>query len=388
MKLGFRIAVRFLKSNKGQTLLIILGIAIGVSVQIFIGSLIQGLQKGLIEKTIGNSSQITVTADTEDGRIKDYPKLQKLIQDSDPVIEHISVASDNPAFLKIGEESQSLLVRGMLLDQANEIYHIYDRIVEGTYPTGDNEIILGVDLKEQYKLALNDEVEITTTDQQTTVCKVVGFFDLKVASLNQSWGIMTLSSVQSIFSTGDTVTSIEMQLKDSAIFEADVTAQKLQVAIGDNTYVIDNWKAQNESLLSGLQGQSISSYMIQVFVLISVVLGIASVLAITVIQKSKQIGILKAMGIRNAATSYIFLFEGLLLGFFGALLGILLGLGLSFAFTKFALNPDGTPVIDLYISYPFLLFSGMIAILASVLAALFPAIRSSRLNPIDIIRNN
>jgi lipoprotein-releasing system permease protein len=128
--------------------------------------------------------------------------------------------------------------------------------------------------------------------------------------------------------------------------------------------------------------------MIQVFVLISVLLGIASVLAITVIQKSKQIGILKAMGIRNSTTSYIFLFEGLILGFFGAILGILLGLGLSFAFTKFALNPDGTPVIDLYISYPFIAFSGLIAVIASVLAALFPAIRSSKLNPIDIIRNN
>lgn len=388
MKLGYRIATRFLKSNLGQTFLIILGISIGVSVQIFIGSLIQGLQKGLVEKTIGASAQITVTAETEDGTIGDYENFVDLIRNSDERIEKISVASDYPAFLEVGEETQSLLVRGFELDQADAIYDIYNRIEEGTYPKNSDEIILGVDLKDEYGLSLEDEIYITTTGQKTVTCKIVGFFDLQVASLNQGWGIMTLDAVKDIFETGDTVTAIELQVKEENVFSADEIAMAVENALGDDAFVVKNWKSQNESLLSGLQGQSISSYMIQVFVLISVLLGIASVLAITVIQKSKQIGILKAMGIRNSTTSFIFLFEGLILGFFGAILGILLGLGLSVAFTKFALNPDGTPVIDLYISYPFIAFSGLIAVFASILAALFPALRSSKLNPIDIIRNN
>jgi lipoprotein-releasing system permease protein len=388
MKLGYRIATRFLKSNLGQTFLIILGISIGVSVQIFIGSLIQGLQKGLVEKTIGASSQITITADTEDGTITDFNDLVEQVRNSDERIEHISIASDYPAFMEIGEESQSLLVRGLELDKADAIYNIYDRIKEGTYPINSDEIILGVDLKEEYNLALKDEINITTTSQKTVKAKIVGFFDLQVASLNQGWGIMTLDAVKDIFETGETITAIELQVKEDDVFSADEIAGVIGKALGDDTYIIKNWKGQNESLLSGLQGQSISSYMIQVFVMISVLLGIASVLAITVIQKSKQIGILKAMGIRNSTTSFIFLFEGLILGFFGAVLGILLGLGLSVAFTKFALNPDGTPVIALYISYPFIAFSGLIAVVASILAALFPAIRSSKLNPIDIIRNN
>ena len=388
MKLGYRIAARFLKSNLGQTFLIILGISIGVSVQIFIGSLIQGLQKGLVEKTIGASSQITITKDTEDGTISEYEAIVKKIDNSDQRIEKISVASDHPAFLEIGEESQSLLVRGFELDRADAIYDIYNRIKEGTYPKNLGEILLGVDLKEEYDLSLGDDINIITTAQKLVSCKIVGFFDLQVASLNQGWGIMTLDAVKSIFETGDAVTAIELQVSEEDVFSADEVAVVIENTLDDEGYIIKNWKAQNESLLSGLQGQSISSYMIQVFVLISVLLGIASVLAITVIQKSKQIGILKAMGIRNSTTSYIFLFEGLILGFFGAILGIILGLGLSVAFTKFALNPDGTPVIDLYISYPFIAFSGLIAVFASILAALFPAIRSSRLNPIDIIRNN
>ncbi|MBN2853447.1 MAG: ABC transporter permease [Clostridia bacterium] len=388
MRLGLGIAVRFLKSNKGQTLLIILGIAIGVSVQIFIGSLIQGLQKGLIDKTIGNSSQITITSTTEDARIYEYDALINTIKSTDSDIQTVSVSLDNAAFVEFNGNSQSLLVRGFEIDEANGIYDFTERVVEGTYPINENDIILGIDLKDEYGIEINDKVKITTYNQDVRDLTVVGFFDFKVAALNTSWGIVTLETAASLFNIENSITSIEIKLNNSMVFSADEIALKLQDKINNPELKITNWKVQNESLLSGLQGQDISSYMIQVFVMISVVLGIASVLAITVIQKSKQIGILKAMGIRNSLTSYIFLFEGMILGFFGALLGILFGLGLSFAFTKFALNPDGTPVIALYINYSFVMISGAIAVVASILAALIPALRSSKLNPIDIIRNN
>lgn len=388
MRLGWKIASRFLKSNKGQTILIILGIAIGVSVQIFIGSLIQGLQKGLIEKTIGNSSQITVLPDNDDKTISDYEKLVDNILTMDKRIQFVSPANDHAAFLSFDENSQSLLVRGFDLEKADTIYDFSNKIEEGTLPYQKNEIILGTKLKEKYKIALGDDVAITTVNQEKQLCKVVGFFDLKVASINENWGITSLQTSASIFGTKNTVTSIEIQLKSSDVFAADEVATIIENNTKKDSYLLENWKKQNEQLLSGLSGQSISSYMIQIFVLISVVLGIASVLAITVMQKSKQIGILKAMGIQNSTTSYIFLFEGLILGVLGAIGGIVLGLLLAFSFTKFALNPDGTPVIDLYISASFIAGSGCIAVLSSVLAALIPAKRSSSLNPIDIIRNN
>jgi lipoprotein-releasing system permease protein len=149
----------------------------------------------------------------------------------------------------------------------------------------------------------------------------------------------------------------------------------------------DNWKVQNEQLLSGLSGQSISSLMIQVFVLVSVVLAISSVLAISVLQKSKQLGILKTMGIRDGAASVIFLVEGFILGVAGALLGVAFGVGLGYAFTRFALNPDGTPVIALLIDPQFIALSAGIAVLSSTLASLIPARRSARLDPMEVIRN-
>ena len=148
-----------------------------------------------------------------------------------------------------------------------------------------------------------------------------------------------------------------------------------------------NWKIQNEQLLSGLTGQSASSIMIQVFVLLAVLLGIASVLAISVVQKSKQIGILKAMGIQNRDASLIFLFQGLILGVIGGVIGTGLGLSFSYLFSTFVKNPDGTPLVPFYFDAGFVSISVVIAIASSTFAALIPARKSSKLNPIEVIKN-
>ncbi len=387
MRLGFHIAVRFLKSNVGQTILIIMGIAIGVSVQIFIGSLIQGLQKSLIEKTIGDSAHITILPGEDEEEIEDYDVLYKKILGADERIESISFAADYPAFFELDDESKSVLVRGFDLKKADKIYDFSQRMVEGEFPDDPDEVMVGVGLRDEFHLKKGDMITLLTNSGNVDEFMITGFFDLKVASVNKTWVITTLKVSENLFGLDRTLTSIEIQLQEDHVFEADEVSKKLAGIIG-RKFKTEDWKGQNEQLLSGLQGQSISSIMIQVFVLISVVLGIASVLAITVIQKSRQIGILKAMGIRNKSASFIFISEGLLLGIFGAIMGIAMGLGLAYSFTKFAVNADGTPVVALYISNEFILLSGLIAVASSVAAALIPAVRSSRLNPIDIIRNN
>lgn len=127
--------------------------------------------------------------------------------------------------------------------------------------------------------------------------------------------------------------------------------------------------------------------MIQVFVLLAVLLGITSVLAISVVQKSKQLGILKAMGIKDSTASLIFLFQGLILGVIGAIVGTGLGLSLTYIFSNFVLNPDGTPLVPFYLDYGFIAISIVIAILASTLAAFVPARKSSKLTTIEVIKN-
>jgi len=384
MKLAYNIAIRFLKSSKGQTVLIALGIAVGVSVQIFIGSLIQGLQIGLLDKTIGNTSHITITSKTDDKLIDDWKSKSEKLVGIDG-IKDISVASDFNAFLNSQSNDYAILVRGFNMDDADRIYNIKNRIYEGTFPKGEDEIILGKEFQKESDVKLGDNVDITTATGSKKAVKIVGFYDLKVASINKNWVMTTLKTSQELFKFEDKITAIEMKVNDP--FNADEISSIINSNFFGEELKVENWKEENEQLLSGLKGQSVSSIMIQVFVLIAVLLGIASVLAISVVQKSKQIGILKAMGIKDKTASQIFLFQGAILGVLGAILGVALGIGLLFIFTKFAVNADGTPVVDVYIDYKFIGFSGIIAIISATLAALIPAIKSSKLSPMEVIKN-
>jgi lipoprotein-releasing system permease protein len=384
MGFAFKIATRFLRSNKGQTILIAIGISIGVSVQIFIGSLIQGLQKDLVEKTVGSSPHITILPEKNTNGISNY---EERIDNALKIegVKYVASSVDKNVFLKYNDDSYPILMRGIDINEQNDIYKINNRIVEGKKPNNDNQILIGTELQKELNCKVLDKFEIITPEGIKKEFEISGIFDLKVASLNKLWVITNSNSVQQLFDLNDKVTSIEIQVED--VFEADAIAKVFENNDNFKNLVIQNWKVQNQQLLSGLNGQSISSIMIQVFVMISVVLGIASVLAISVSQKSKQIGILKAMGINNKKSSLIFLFQGFLLGVLGAVLGIVLGLGLSWSFTKFAVSSDGTPIIALYIDIGFILISGVIAIIASSIASIIPAINSSKLDPMEVIRN-
>lgn len=383
MKLVFKIAWRFLTSNKLQTVFIILGIAVGVSVQVFIGTLIASLQTGLLDTTIGSSSQITVSNKESTGRISDYGALEKEINALDARIEHTSPVADAAGFIKEGDSTYPILLRGVDFDKAEGIYGFKEALLEGKLASG-KQVLLGKELMQKAGLSLGDEIEVLTPTGKTEKVTISGVFDLNVASLNESWAISNMDFVQSLYDYGDEATAIEMQV--SEVFEADAIANSIDGILPSDLQVT-NWKDQNAALLSGLNGQSVSSLMIQVFVMVSVVLGIASVLAISVLQKSRQIGILKAMGIKNRTASFIFLSQGFILGLLGAVFGVLLGIGLTTAFTTFALNPDGTPIIKMYLDSNFILVSSIIAVAAATFASFIPARRSAKLDPMEVIKN-
>ncbi|MCW3490654.1 ABC transporter permease [Dethiobacter alkaliphilus] len=385
MKFALSIAWRFLISGKGQTLLILAGIAIGISVQLFIGLLINGLQISLVDSTIGNASQITVKAEQKNEVFSDWQEKEELILENIEGIRYTSPTLTLPAFISFDDNAEAAVFRGFQLEQADNIYGISSKIVAGNLPTSDGEVVVGEKLGDDLDLNVGDELTFFNFDGQRGEGIISGFFDLGVSSINESWVISTLETAQEIFERPDSVSALEIQVED--VFEADILAGQIAELLAGNELTVSNWKEANEELLSGLQGQDISSIMIQIFVVVAVVLGIASVLAISVIQRSKQIGILKAMGVNNQVSSLIFLFQGLILGIAGGILGVIIGLSLSLAFMQFAVNPDGSPVVEIFIDYRFILFSFLIAVVASAFAALIPARKSSRLEPIEVIRN-
>lgn len=390
MPLPLSIALRFFKRSKAQTVLIVIGISIGISVQIFVGILLQSLQSSLINNFIGNSSQITIESDTENPYIEGYEAIIDDLEEFDELTA-ISAAADRPATIQDGLKSINVLLRGLEIDDADEIYNIAPRIYEGEEPSGDLEAIVGKELSDELELEINDGLTIfgiiKIGEESIAVnrsFKIVGFYDFESESINSAWIITTIASVQEMFNMNRTVTSIEMKVEKDLLFEADEVADDIEKKLdleADNLK-ISNWIDENEQLLNGLQSQGLSSLFIQAFVLISVVIGISSVLAISVVQKQQQLGILKAMGISNRSASLIFLFQGLLLGIFGAIGGISLGVFFLWGFTQASASDfiviDYNPI--------FILASAAIIIGASVLAAVSPAIKSSRLNPIEVIR--
>ncbi|NBG86974.1 ABC transporter permease [Isachenkonia alkalipeptolytica] len=384
MKFPLKIAWRFLKAGKGQTLLILAGIAIGISVQVFIGLLIQGLQISLVDSTIGNSSQVTIEAKENNGEIFGYEEKEEDIRREIDGLEEISPTLTLPAFISLEEEQESAVVRGFDFEKAEGIYGFEEKITEGSLPLQSGEVMVGVGLAENLDLAIGDSLEVFNFQGDQGEVKITGLFDIGVTDLNDSWLVSGLGTAQELFQRPDSITGIEIQVEE--VFDADIIGEDIQALLGEDVQV-SNWKDANQDLLSGLQGQDISSIMIQIFVVIAVVLGISSVLAISVLQRSKQIGILKAMGVNDRSASLIFLFQGLILGIMGGLIGIGLGLALSYSFMIFATNPDGSPVVEIVMNYNFIALSFAIAVVASTLAALIPAKKSSKLQPIEVIRN-
>lgn len=389
MSINFKIASRFMKSNKAQTTLISLGIALGVAVQIFLGLLINNLNDNLLNKTIGSSSQITITSENkEDKLIKDYGNIVEDIKSNEGnTITDLLTILDTPALVNNGDSNESILVRGLNYSEDNDIYDIKNKITEGEFPTNNGDVLIGKGVSDSLNLNIGDEFTLITSNNNETLVKVSGIVDMQVKALNDSWVLTSLESAQNLFNQDNSITTIEMKIDMDKIFDADAIAANISTYIPENLN-ITNWKEDNGSLLDALSGQKSSSLTIQVFIIISVTMSIAGVLAISVLQKSKQIGILKAMGIKNKAAASIFLLQGLIFGVIGTTIGTALGITLFKIFNIVVKTSDGSPLVPGNIYFGFIAISALLSIASSIIAAGVAARKSLKLDPMDIIRNN
>ena len=383
----FRVALRFLTTKKSQTFLIILGIAIGISVNIFLGSLLTNLQGSLIQTTVGSSPHITITNSTKDGFISDYKQIEDQIRTYNGVKNVVSSLDVRSFIMNIHPDNPDvILLRGMNLTAGNSIYHFFDKNkFNGTIPLNSNEIAIGVDLQKSLGVNIGDSLVIKSDPdpKKTNYTETItGIFDTGIASLNNLWVITNYNTSETITGKTGLMSAVYIQIKD--VFSADTLGQQIQTKLGNN-FTVTNWKSQNESLLNGISAQSSSGTIIEVFIIITLAVTIASILSITVLQKSRQMGILKAIGLTNRRSAEVFLFEAGLIGFLGALFGIILAIFLIAGFDIFA-APKLTFSITFDIS--FAVINLLITVIAALVAGIFPARSSSKLEIIDIIREN
>ena len=394
------LARRFMEENKVQTAVIIIGIAIGVSVMVFLTALIDGLQADLIQKTVGRSPHIVISnaenavadavkdlngekillvdATQKSPRpIAEWRNLTKALTD-DPRIETVLPVVEGSGLIRRGQVNRAILLKGMDFEKADGIYDVSGAIVAGSSNISEGAVLLGKNLAEDLRVSAGDPIQFELCGRQPLTIMIDGVFDLGTAAINQRWLIMDQRKASSLLGIGDRISTIETQVYD--VLGAETIARQWGTRLP--SYQVESWQESNASLMVTLSSQSSSSYTIQFFVLLAVILGVASVLAISAVQKSKQIGILKAIGIRTSSVSRVFLFQGLVLGTAGTVLGFALGLAMSQAFVVLAkqdynlLVKPGTAAIIITAT-----------VLASTLSAYLPARQVSKINPIEVIRN-
>ena len=400
------VALRFLKEGRLQSLLILTGIAIGIAVLIFLNALIGGLQVDLVNQTVGSSPHIAGRNREQEprstlGKEKQAPVVSivaSAVGNEKPLRNWINlqeqlVATGNftavspvingSGFMTLGEKSLPVVVKGFNLDEADKIYDIRMQLVEGEFNIGRSTVLIGTELGEELKLTPGSIARLTTPVGETVTVTVSGIFDLGAQVINRSWVILSLPGAQTLFGLQGGITGIEMQVDD--VFKADSLTRILENRFPGLAW--SSWQEENANLLSALNSQSASSYVIQAFVLLAVTMGISSVLAVSVVQKSKQIGILKALGITTEGVSRIFLIQGALLGLGGSIVGALLGWGLVTLFLTFVRTETGEALFPITLGPSIFLVSVAVAVIAGMGAAALPARRAAQLNTVEVIKN-
>jgi lipoprotein-releasing system permease protein len=206
-------------------------------------------------------------------------------------------------------------------------------------------------------------------------------FDLGNKGANQRSTFVALRTAQSLLGLPGGVSALQVTVDD--VYAAETVAQAITAATGIEA---DSWITTNAQFFTAVSAQTTANTAIRFFVGLSVAFGIASVLAVVVVQRSREIGILRAMGISRAQILRLFLLQGGLLALSGAVLGSAVGaLGLVL-WQRVARNADGTPLFPLVMDPQLFVAALLLATLTGLLAAFAPARNAARLDPVVAIR--
>ncbi|MFS8069366.1 MAG: ABC transporter permease, partial [Byssovorax sp.] len=398
------IAVRFLREGRMQTLLILVGVGVGVGVIVFLSALMNGLQTSLIKQTLGSQAHVVlrapdeaprliaidehvaVAARTEKAaqRVRSIEQWQQVVADVGrvPGVIASSPTVTGPAFALRGGASISVSLRGVVPELFDGIIPVSARLTAGAFRLLGGAAVIGAELAADLGVAVGDKIRVVAGEGRAETFTVSGIFDLGNKDVNKRWVLIPLRSAQTLLDLVGGVSTLELKVAD--VFDAEKIAVEIASREG---LVADSWMKTNAQLLAGLRSQDSSKYMIQFFVIVAVALGIASVLVVSVVQKSREIGILRAVGTSRARVMRIFLIQGGLVGLAGSAIGSALGAGLAVSFANLARNADGSPIFPVDLSPALFLSAASIAVFTGLIAAVVPARRAARLDPASAIRH-
>jgi lipoprotein-releasing system permease protein len=409
------VALRHLRFSLGQTAASVGVVALSVTLIIFLGALIGGLQIRLLGSMTGAIAHVTVKAPERwplaawqipalartnqlyVGEVVKLPQRKRKIEDwgawldrlqaFDPRITGISPLVDGQGFLHRGTKRKAVAIAGVLPERHNTVVDIQGKLVSGRYfGLNAGEITIGWKLAEEFSLKLGDKLRLVSAEDIAAVYTVAGIFDSGFNSVDGATVFIPLRDAQSLFALGRAVTSIGLRLGDT--FAANDIADRLALQI---PYETVSWMRENQTVLSGLRAQSQSVNLILGCTILAAGLGIASILIMAVLSRQREIGILKAMGATAGQITAIFALQGALLALAGGLIGAGVGTLLSnwLKTIKTVASATGrlVEVFPMALTPRLLATALLTAFVVGLVAAVYPAWRAARVNPIDVIRS-
>lgn len=397
------LATRFLREGLLQTLFIIAGVSLGVSVIVFMSALLTGLQASIFNTLLDFQPQIVISPPDEVPRsLREsgnaelatlvQPRAQRprslnqwqKVRDTALATPGVLVAAptvSGAAFILRGDAVTGVSLNGIEPESYLRLIALREKIISGNAEVSSSDILIGKNLAEDLGVKVGDKLTLQTASGASSVLFVSGIFDFGNQGQNAGGVYTALRTAQSLLGLPGGVTSL--QLKVAAPFEAEPLARQ----IGAQPDIkVESWIQTNAEFFKALSGQTLSFFMIRLFVGLTAALGIASVLVVSVVQKSKEIGILRATGTTRGQILGVFLLQGALLGLLGSVFGSLMGWGFLVAWRGFAVNAEGVPFFTLEAGPALYAYVAIGATLVGTLSALFPAQRAARLDPAVAIR--
>ena len=406
-----KLALRYLISSRLQTSLLVAGVAVGVLVFTFIAALMNGLSVRLTDAVTGNVAHVTLEPEPRVPRTYMPSPLGRALFAVQPGHDDAAVirtyrsvlefAARMPgvrvavpevlgnATLARGAKSVAVAVTGVAPEQAGTIAPIDRSLVRGRLDLGVGNVIVGSTLAQDLAVDVGDRLVLRAARSRAgsassadAIVTVRGIFTLGVQAVDERVIYLELTAARKLFDLADGVSQIELKVTD--IWRAEALSAGLARATGLKA---TSWLARNARLQEGLRAQASTATMIKVFSLLTIAIGVASTLFLSVMRRRSEIGILRSFGIGRAAVVRTFVLQGVLIGIIGSVVGVALGFAFAHLLLAISMTAEGEPSIPIDPAKGEYLRAILLATAASAFAAVLPAWSAAKTDPLEAIQS-
>ncbi len=378
------IAIRHLTSRRRQTIFSVLAVGLAVLLLMWSQAVMVGFTEEMYSKTVDRMMpHVTVEPQEGDDYIHLYRKLIEDINDIDGVIG-ISPVLTGPATFEYKGKNKNVVMQGIRVEAHDSVMYINDDIIEGSFrdlEVSPNTVVVGDALAEKLDVEIGDTIDASFPEANPANLKVVGIYD-SGTPMDETLAITSLSTAQDFLDVSNVVTTILVRVDDRE------RAQAISNRIDTIGYPASGWKETNPEIIQTLKMEGISNAITLSLIVIIASFGIVSTLFMVVMEKTKEIGMLMAMGVSRRSILIIFVMESGILGLLGALMGVILGATLAIYMGSYDYGFEVMPGIS---SIPFVVRIQDAAIivlftfLLNLIAGIYPASRASKLKPVEAI---